>query len=103
DFDIGGPARIVDADVDEFPADPAGPVAPIAGDPVADPGNAAQLLDVDVHELARVCALVAPHRFGRRRRPQPAECLAPQDPPARGAGDGHFAANGGAAPAPRPP
>ena len=36
----------------------------IPGDPVTDGMEAAELLDIDVDELARMLALVAPHRFG---------------------------------------
>ena len=64
-----GDARgIVDADVDELPADAAASCAlagAIAGDAMADALEAAELLDVDVDHLAGMLALVAAHRFGR--------------------------------------
>jgi hypothetical protein len=53
--------------VDELPADAAGPALPgsLAGDAVADALETAELLDVDVDQLAGVLALVAPDRLGR--------------------------------------
>ena len=63
-----GDARgIVDADVDELPADAAdaGLAGAVAGDAVADALEAAELLDVDVDQLAGMLALVAAHRLGR--------------------------------------
>ena len=77
-----GDARgVVDADIDELPAGAftSGPCvalpAAVAGDAVADLAEAAELLDVDVDELAGVLAFVAPHRLGRlgpSRRLRPA-------------------------------
>ena len=58
----GGAGVIVDADVEILPA-VAAPVAlagSVAGDAVARSVEAAELLDVDVDEFARVLALVAP-------------------------------------------
>src|SRR5262245_45176983 len=59
--DLGeGEARgVVDADVEEVPADAAFPAAPVTDDAVADAVDPAQLLDVDVDELAGPLALVA--------------------------------------------
>ena len=54
--------------MDELPADAVVTVdgARIStGDAVSDGADAAELLDIDVDELARVLALVAPDRFGR--------------------------------------
>ena len=58
---------VVDADVDELPADAAALVrtSPIAGDAVADALETAELFDVDVDHLAGLLALVAAHRLGR--------------------------------------
>src|SRR2546430_11734564 len=59
---------VVDADVDELPALRAAAATPaavrvlalaLAGDAVSGAGDAAQPLDVDVHELAGVASLVA--------------------------------------------
>src|SRR5690606_25777024 len=63
----GDPGVVVDADMHELPADAACPAltGSIASDAVSDPVEAAQLLDVDVNELAWVLALVASHRLGR--------------------------------------
>ena len=60
---------VVDADVDELPAGAARAALPaIAGDAVADALEAAELLDVDVDQLAGLLALVAAHRLGRLER-----------------------------------
>src|SRR2546427_5275599 len=58
DFDIDEPGRVVDADVDVFPAKVVGPpMVATAGDAarvaVAGPSDLAALLDVDVGEIAR--------------------------------------------------
>lgn len=57
---------VVDADMDELPADAAALAlaGAIAGDPVADPLEAPEFLDVDVDNLAGVLALVAFDRLG---------------------------------------
>jgi hypothetical protein len=58
-----------------FPADLAGVAlaGPVAGDPVADLIEFAELLDVDVQDLAWVVPLVAADRLGRFERRHPAE------------------------------
>src|SRR5215207_7667673 len=48
-------------------------------DAVADLVEAAELLDVDVDELARVLAFVAPHRLGRLEVPEAAQAGALED------------------------
>jgi hypothetical protein len=61
-FGVGQPGAVVNTDVHELPARSArlaAALAPIAGDPMPDTGHAPELLDVDVHELARPGALVA--------------------------------------------
>jgi hypothetical protein len=45
----------------------------IASDPVADAVDAAELLDVDMDQLARPLALVADHRRLRLERGEPSE------------------------------
>jgi len=55
DFDVDEPGRVVDADMDELPAELVGaPVVARAGDPtrdaVARPSDLAELLDVDVDD-----------------------------------------------------
>src|SRR5258708_18138243 len=91
-FGNGDAGRVVDADVDELPAEPFAAPAPIAlasaiaGDAVSEAIDPAELLDVDVDELARVLPLVATHRLGRLPRPPPVEAPAP--PAARGARPG---------------
>jgi hypothetical protein len=82
---VGEAAVVVDRDVDELPAGVAdaaaiggvgvgGLAAPVAGDAMAGAQDSAELLDVDVDELARAPALVAVRRLGRlelRRLPSP--------------------------------
>ena len=79
DFNVDEPGRVVDADVDVLPADPAAG-APVAVDAVARPADPAELLDVDVHELARPLLLVAVSRFERLQPPELAEPDPGQDP-----------------------
>src|ERR1019366_538053 len=87
-----GDARgVVDADVDELPSGAPAPLAgraplagPIAGDAVADLLEAAELLDVDVDQLAGGLALIAHHGLGRLQVPDPAEPGPPQDAAHRG-------------------
>jgi len=77
DLAEGDPRRIVDADVYVFPTWPltartqiARPTS-IAGDPVADPIELAELFDVDVDQFAGTFALIAPDRLGRLQSSQP--------------------------------
>src|SRR5688572_17478606 len=85
--DLGeGNARVVvDSDMNELPAEPFAPCSPIAlppaiaGDAVADTIDPAKLLDVDVDHLARMLALVAPHRFARLQCTDLVEPEPPQD------------------------
>ena len=72
DLAEGEPGSIVDADMNIFPADPCRerllcPRA-IAGDAMADPVEFAELLDVDMDELAGMLAFVAADRLGRLER-----------------------------------
>src|SRR5689334_19885756 len=78
-FDVGQAGRVIDADVYEFPAGrgaaPARAAVGVlarapAGDAMPDPGDHAELFDVDVDQLARPGALVA---IGRLRRLEPRE------------------------------
>jgi len=50
---------VIDGDEQEFPADAAGALGAVTRDPVADPLEAAELLDVDVQQRAGPLALVA--------------------------------------------
>src|SRR5258708_35084304 len=81
---VGAPS-VVDADMNEFPAEAFAAAAPvalacaIAGDAVADAIDPAELLDIDMDELAGVLALVAAHRLGRLQRPQPVQSETAQD------------------------
>ena len=56
----------------------------LAGDAVADPLEAAELLDVDVDQFAGRLALVADHRLGRLQIPHPAQAQRAQDAADRG-------------------
>lgn len=55
------------ADVDKFPADAASVAlaGTVAGDAMADPGEAAELFDVEMDHLAGCFVLVADHRHRR--------------------------------------
>jgi hypothetical protein len=48
---VGQARAVIDADMDELPADAAHATAPIAGDAMADPADTAQLFDVDMPQL----------------------------------------------------
>src|SRR4051794_31482354 len=66
--------------MDELPAGAAGPALPaVGGDTVALTLEAAELLDVDVDELARLRALVAANRLGRLERRETVEAKPLED------------------------
>ena len=68
------------ADVDELPAGAARlALLPVAGDAMADALEAAELLDVDVDQLARLLPLVAADRLGRLERRDAIEAEALED------------------------
>src|SRR5689334_17605410 len=73
DLGVGESARVVDADVDMLPTDPAHAGAPIAVNAMPDAADAPETLDVDVEELAGRRAFVAVHRRGRSQRREPSE------------------------------
>src|SRR3954464_13693503 len=77
----GHPGGVVDADVDELPSDAPALALPrsVAGDAMADPVEAAELLDSDVDQFAGMLALVAAHRRGRFERLEAVEAEAPED------------------------
>ena len=78
--------------MDELPAD-ATVVAlspAVAGDAVADPVETAELLDVDVDELAGVLALIAAHRLGRLQCADAVQAKAPEDAADGGRRDAEF-------------
>src|SRR3954447_5661483 len=50
DLGVGEPGGVVDADVEELPADAARPAGAVAGDAVAEALDPAELLDVEVEE-----------------------------------------------------
>jgi hypothetical protein len=54
-------------------------VGPVAGDPVTDPVELAQLLDVDVDDLARRGSFIAARRLDRLQRCEPVEAEAPEN------------------------
>ncbi len=82
--DLGkGDARgIVDGHMDVLPSDAAGVglARPVAGDAMADPRKAAELLDVDMDHVARRLVLVAADRLGRVQVLQARQAGALQDP-----------------------
>src|SRR5215212_6949881 len=78
-LDVGEPGGVVDGDVDELPTDPAAPRSAVAVDAVAGTADLAQLLDVDVNELARTRPLVAVGPLVRLQPRQPAQPVAADD------------------------
>jgi hypothetical protein len=52
DFDIGDATVIVDGDVGKLPPHPARPLASIAVDPMADPTDASEGLDIEMEHVA---------------------------------------------------
>ena len=86
----GEAGMVIDGDVEELPACAAGMIAlAVAGDAVAGAHDAGELLDVEMEQIARVCALVAAD--GRRRR----ESGQPRRVAAQQAGDGGLGELGG--------
>lgn len=82
DLGIGQARGVIDGDVQVFPADAAVAVdraGSAAGDAVPDAGDPAELLGVDVHELAGTLALVAHDRCWRIEALEAAEAEATQD------------------------
>jgi hypothetical protein len=75
DFRVGETRMVVDRQMHVFPANPAGVAlaGPVAADPVTDPIEFSQLLDVDVEDLAWRGAFIAANRLGRLERRQPVE------------------------------
>ncbi len=59
-------SMVIDGHEQELPDGTLSGIASIAGDAVAGPLNAAELLDVDVQQFPGSFALVADDRFGRR-------------------------------------
>ena len=80
----GDPRVVVDGDMDIPPARSVDGVAAVAGDPVRRPGDAAQLLDIQVQQVARGLVLVAPHHRGRLQAAHPVELEPAQDAAHRG-------------------
>src|SRR5215475_9259212 len=85
DFRVSDARMVVDGQVQIFPADPAGVAlsGSIAGDPVTDPVELAQLFDVDMDDLTGMLALIAADRLGRLQGSEPV-----QPEPAQDAADG---------------
>ena len=65
-FCVGEAGVVVDREVQVLPAGVAAAGEAISVDPLPDRPETAQLLDIDVHELAGPLALVAAHRLGWR-------------------------------------
>src|SRR5262249_60589668 len=85
-FRIAQGGAVINGEVADLPPDAAGAVPTIAGDPMADPCDATEFLDVDVQQVARPLALVPLDGSGRLERPQAREPL-----PAKQAADGRAA------------
>ena len=83
---------VVDRQMHIFPANPAGVALadPVAGDPVTDPIELAELLDVDMDDLAGRGAFIAADRLGRLEPLQPIEAQAFEDATDGGDRDADF-------------
>ncbi len=69
DFHIGEPGLVIDADMDELPADAIVLAAPGPGDAMAGLVEAGEPLDVEMAQIAGASPLIAARRrFGRERR-----------------------------------
>jgi hypothetical protein len=79
---VGQPGVVVDRKVQVLPAGTAVAGKPIAVDALTDRPEAAELLDVDVHQLTGPRALIPLHRLPRRQ-PQPRDAVAAQHLPHR--------------------
>src|SRR3981189_2203272 len=83
---------IVDADVDELPADAAtvALAGPITGDAVTDLVETTELFDIDVDHIARSGPLIAAHRLARLQVADPVQSQPPQDAADGGRGNTNF-------------
>src|SRR4051812_17842878 len=92
DFGEGDTGMIVDADVDELPADAAAVAlaGAIASDAVADSVETTELFDIDVDHLAGRGALIAAHRLGRLQVAYPVQPQSLQDAADGGRRDAGF-------------
>ena len=92
DFRVGEARVVVDRQMDILPADAAGVAlaGPVAGDPVTDPIELAQLLDVDVDDLAWGGSLITADRLGRLDRRKPVEAEAPENAADGGRGNANL-------------
>ena len=79
DFRVGQAGGIVDADVEEIPADAAAAAGSITGDAVSNAVDLAELLDVKVDQLAGAVALVADRLESEVERGESAEAAPAQD------------------------
>src|ERR1700722_20202519 len=81
DFGVGDARMVVDRQMHRLPSDPAGVAlaVPVASDAVTDAIELAELLDVDVEDLARGGALITADRLGRLERGQAVEAQPFQD------------------------
>jgi hypothetical protein len=98
DRGIGQARGVIDGDVQVFPADAVVAVdhaGSAAGDAVPDAGDPAELLGIDVHELAGMLALVAHDRCGRIEALEAAEAEATQDAADRREGQAEAAGDHG--------
>ena len=99
DLGVGEARAVVDGDVQVLPAEASLAAGAIAGDAVADAVDAAELLGVDMDQLAGPGALVAHRRRLGFQRGEPAETEPAQHRPDGGNGHPERAGDPGAAPA----
>ncbi len=76
---VGKPGAVVDGDVEVLPAKPALASGPVAGDAMAEAIDAAELLGVDMDQLAGLGALVTHDLGALIERLEAAETAAAQD------------------------
>ena len=77
---VGHPRVIIDRDVQKLPADPARAILSLPGNAMADPANPAQLLRVQVQQVARRRVLIATAHRRRLEAESAREADAPQGP-----------------------
>jgi hypothetical protein len=89
DFGIGEARGIVDGDMDELPADASNASGAVSVDTMADTADTAQLLDVDVDQLARAFSLVSDDWLFGLEALEPRQARAGQDASHRGRTQAH--------------
>jgi hypothetical protein len=79
DLGVGQAGGVVDSDMDKLPADASDSCGAVSVDAMADTADTAQLLDIDVEQLARAFSLVSDDRLFGLEAAEPRETEAGQD------------------------